>query len=104
MVPHIQIEETINQILGASEDEMKAAVTAVSDERKGERLIVLHTKIAQTPEQIRAGLTAAGLPNLFIPAADSFFEVEAIPVLGTGKLDLKALKTTAQARVSQEGA
>ena len=37
-------------------------------------------------------LAAAGLPNLWIPAADSFFEVDEIPVLGTGKLDLQALK------------
>jgi acyl-[acyl-carrier-protein]-phospholipid O-acyltransferase/long-chain-fatty-acid--[acyl-carrier-protein] ligase len=102
MVPHIQIEEMINQVLGASDEEMKAAVTAVTDERKGERIIVLHTQITQTPDEIRKALTAAGLPNLFIPGSDSFFEVPAIPVLGTGKLDLKALKDLAQARVNSQ--
>ena len=59
------------------------------DEKKGERLIVLHTKLEKSADELRKGLTAAGLPNLFIPAADSFFEVESIPILGTGKLDLR---------------
>ena len=44
MVPHIKIEESLNQILGATE-EMLAAVTAVPDAKKGERLIVLHLAI-----------------------------------------------------------
>ena len=35
--------------------------------KKGERLIVLHTKLAKSPDELRKGLTAAGLPNLFIP-------------------------------------
>jgi acyl-[acyl-carrier-protein]-phospholipid O-acyltransferase / long-chain-fatty-acid--[acyl-carrier-protein] ligase len=95
MVPHIQIEEMINQVIGASDDEMKAAITAVPDERKGERIVVLHTAIEKTPDEICKALTAAGLPNLFIPGTDSFFLVDCIPVLGTGKLDLKALKTAA---------
>jgi acyl-[acyl-carrier-protein]-phospholipid O-acyltransferase/long-chain-fatty-acid--[acyl-carrier-protein] ligase len=35
------------------------------------------------------------LSNLWIPSPDSFLQVEAIPLLGTGKLDLKALKQVA---------
>ena len=42
------------------------------------------------------GLTAAGFPNIFIPALDSFLQVAEIPVLGTGKLDLNGLKQMAQ--------
>jgi acyl-[acyl-carrier-protein]-phospholipid O-acyltransferase/long-chain-fatty-acid--[acyl-carrier-protein] ligase len=102
MVPHIQIEEELNKLLGASDDAMKCAVTAVSHPKKGERLIVLHTKLEKSPEDLRKGLTDAGLPNLFIPGSDSFFEVEKIPVLGTGKLDLKAMRTLAEER-SAEG-
>jgi acyl-[acyl-carrier-protein]-phospholipid O-acyltransferase/long-chain-fatty-acid--[acyl-carrier-protein] ligase len=44
-------------------------------------------------------LTAAGLPNLWIPGSDSFYEVEQIPVLGTGKLDLQAVKELAKVKV-----
>jgi acyl-[acyl-carrier-protein]-phospholipid O-acyltransferase/long-chain-fatty-acid--[acyl-carrier-protein] ligase len=102
MVPHIQIEEELNKLLGASDDAMKCCVTAVSHPKKGERLIVLHTKLEKSPDDLRKGLTEAGLPNLFIPTADSFFEVEKIPVLGTGKLDLKAMRSVAEERVKED--
>src|SRR5208282_2668063 len=40
MVPHIKVEDKLHEIIGATEQTF--AVTAVPDERKGERLIVLH--------------------------------------------------------------
>jgi acyl-[acyl-carrier-protein]-phospholipid O-acyltransferase/long-chain-fatty-acid--[acyl-carrier-protein] ligase len=95
MVPHIRIEESLARVIGAGEDELKVAVTAIPDERKGERLIVLHTKLDKSPEKICRELAAAGLPNLWIPSPDSFVEVEQIPVLGTGKFDLKGIKEQA---------
>jgi acyl-[acyl-carrier-protein]-phospholipid O-acyltransferase/long-chain-fatty-acid--[acyl-carrier-protein] ligase len=98
MVPHIKVEETLSRVVGAGEEELKVAVTAVPDERKGERLVVLHTKLDKSPEQICRELAAAGLPNLWIPSPDSFIEVEQIPVLGTGKFDLKGMKDRALAR------
>ena len=95
MVPHIRIEEELQAIVSADADELKAAVTSVPDPRKGERLVVLHTELPKTPEAICRELAAANLPNIWIPSPDSFCRVEAIPVLGTGKLDLKALKELA---------
>jgi acyl-[acyl-carrier-protein]-phospholipid O-acyltransferase/long-chain-fatty-acid--[acyl-carrier-protein] ligase len=101
MVPHIKIEETLNEIAGTADQEhVSLAVSAVPDEKKGERLIVLHTKLEKTPRELIDGLGKAGLPNLFIPGADSFFEVEQLPVLGTGKLDLRALKQLALEKAS----
>lgn len=96
MVPHIKIEEILNSLVADPEnDRPKIAVTAIPDEKKGERLIVLHTMLNQTPDQLRKALADAGLPNLFIPSADSFLEVPELPILGSGKLDLKAIKQTA---------
>tara|TARA_B100000945_G_scaffold298637_2_gene278615 strand:+ start:4911 stop:8783 length:3873 start_codon:yes stop_codon:yes gene_type:complete len=96
MIPHIKIEESLNEILGATE-EMLAAVTAVPDARKGERLIVLHLPTEIEIDNIRKSLSEEhGLPNIFIPSADSFLLVDELPVLGTGKLDLKGLKTKAE--------
>jgi acyl-[acyl-carrier-protein]-phospholipid O-acyltransferase / long-chain-fatty-acid--[acyl-carrier-protein] ligase len=99
MVPHIKIEEAIQKILGGDEEHLLAAVTAVPDAFKGERLIVLHLAGQKQPEQICRELSAAGLPNLWIPSPDSFIEVPEIPILGTGKLDLRAIKDTAVARM-----
>ncbi len=95
MVPHIRVEEAIRQVLKVDEDEIKIAVSSVSDAKKGERLVVLYTELSQTPEQICKALAAAGLPALWIPSPDSFRQVETIPILGTGKLDLKHLKDLA---------
>lgn len=99
MVPHIQIEEAINEIIGESDDALSVGVTSVPDEKKGERIIVLHTKLSKTPSEIVKGLSARGLPNLFLPSEDSFIEVEAIPLLGTGKLDLRGLQQLAKEKV-----
>lgn len=100
MVPHIKIEETLQRVVGAGDDELKVAVTAVPDERKGERLVVLHTRLEKSPEQVCRELAALGLPNLWIPSPDSFVEVEQIPVLGTGKFDLKGMRDVALKRFS----
>ncbi|HTQ39405.1 MAG TPA: AMP-binding protein [Pirellulales bacterium] len=100
MVPHLKIEEALQQILGGDEEHLMAVVTAVPDPFKGERLVVMHLPVNKTPEQIRRELSAAGLPNLWIPASDSFCQVPEIPVLGTGKLDLRALKELALAKFS----
>ncbi len=105
MVPHLRIEEELMRVIGDCPDDEKiqVCVTAVPDEKKGERVVVLHLKTAATVDQMRVALTAAGLPNLFVPGADSFFEVEQIPILGTGKLDLKHARTLAAELTSNQG-
>jgi acyl-[acyl-carrier-protein]-phospholipid O-acyltransferase/long-chain-fatty-acid--[acyl-carrier-protein] ligase len=96
MVPHIRIEEAIQKTLGQEEGEISVVVSSVPDEKKGERLVVVHTKLARSPDEICRELAASGMPNLWIPDKDSFLEVEAIPVLGSGKIDLVAVANTAK--------
>jgi acyl-[acyl-carrier-protein]-phospholipid O-acyltransferase / long-chain-fatty-acid--[acyl-carrier-protein] ligase len=96
MVPHIRIEEAIQKILGLDEGQLSVVVTSVPDERKGERLVVVHTPLSMTPQEICERLGKIGVPNLWIPGSDSFLEVEAIPVLGSGKTDLKAISDLAK--------
>lgn len=103
MVPHVLIEETLQKILGGDDEHLQAAVTAVPDAKKGERLVVVHLPMNKTPEQIEKELSAAGLPNLFIPSPDSYIQVDQIPLLGTGKLDLKAVRDIALARFGKKG-
>jgi acyl-[acyl-carrier-protein]-phospholipid O-acyltransferase/long-chain-fatty-acid--[acyl-carrier-protein] ligase len=96
MVPHLRIEETLNQVLRLEDaEEIKLVVSAVSDAKKGEKIVVLHTGLSLPPEEICRKLAEAGLPSLWIPAADGFRQVEKIPLLGTGKLDLKGVKDLA---------
>lgn len=95
MIPHIRVEELLTRIVGQDEDKLTVAVTAVADPRKGERLVVLHTGLPKPPDQINRDLAAAGLPPLWIPSPDSYQQVDEIPVLGSGKLDLRRLKELA---------
>ena len=98
MVPHIKIEQELERLIeGEDEDPMiQVAVTAVPDARKGERLIVLHRPLGdKTVDGLLQSLSDLGLPNIWIPSSDSFLEVEEIPLLGTGKMDLKAVQQVA---------
>jgi acyl-[acyl-carrier-protein]-phospholipid O-acyltransferase/long-chain-fatty-acid--[acyl-carrier-protein] ligase len=93
MVPHLKVEEALNNLAGTSE--LSFAVAGVPDERKGERLIVLHTLSEEKIKEVQSGLPGTGLPNLWIPRQNAFFKVEKIPLLGTGKLDLRLVRETA---------
>jgi acyl-[acyl-carrier-protein]-phospholipid O-acyltransferase/long-chain-fatty-acid--[acyl-carrier-protein] ligase len=95
MVPHVKVEEALQNLLGSPET--RFAVTGVPDERKGERLVVLHTVPEEKLKEVQTGLPGAGLPNLWVPRPNAYFRVEKIPVLGTGKLDLRAIREQAVA-------
>ncbi len=101
MVPHLKIEDALQEI--SNNVERVFAVTGVPDERKGERLIVLYATAEETARQAAEQLASAGLlPNLWIPKWSDFFKVAEIPILGTGKTDLRALKDIAQARAKEQ--
>ncbi|HUR27539.1 MAG TPA: AMP-binding protein [Planctomycetota bacterium] len=78
------------------------AVTALDDEQRGERLVVLHTPLLHGIESLLERARKDGLSNLFTPRAADAFEVEALPQLATGKIDLgKLKKLAAESRRSQ---
>ena len=93
MVPHGKVEDALHQ--AAETYEQVFAVTSIPDEKKGEQLAVLHTLDEDVIPGLLEKVTTSGLPNLFIPRKDAFIKVEQLPVLGTGKLDLRALKRVA---------
>ncbi len=87
MVPHEAIEQKIIELLELSgRDERPLAIVGVQDEAKGEALVLLSAVDIDTSE-LRKKLQEAGVPNLWIPKHVQ--RVEAIPVLASGKLDLK---------------
>lgn len=93
MVPHIKVEEKLHELAGVTEQTF--VVTSVADEKKGERLVVLHKLAADKFQACLEKLTTSDLPNLWKPKADAFVRLEAFPMLGTGKLDLRKVKEVA---------
>ena len=90
MVPHEAVENKIVDLLGLSgRDERPLAVVGVQDEAKGEALVLLSAVDVDLGE-LRKELHEAGIPNLWIPKHVQ--RVESIPVLASGKLDLKKCK------------
>jgi acyl-[acyl-carrier-protein]-phospholipid O-acyltransferase/long-chain-fatty-acid--[acyl-carrier-protein] ligase len=93
MVPHIKVEEKLQELVDAHEQVL--AVTGIPDEKKGERLVVLHTLDDETLQKCLSRLDQTGLPNLWVPRPQAFFKVDAMPYLGTGKLDLRKIRQLA---------
>lgn len=92
MVPHLRVEEKLHELAGAAEQTF--VVAGVPDEKKGERLVVFVLQSLSENElaAVIKKFNACELPNLWKPKAEAFHRVAAFPLLGTGKLDLRAVK------------
>ncbi|HVJ80981.1 MAG TPA: MFS transporter [Planctomycetia bacterium] len=93
MVPHAKVEDAIHEALETAD--RCCVVVGIPDERKGERLVVLHTRIQMSTDALWDRLRAKQIPPLWLPGKTSFHEVPEIPILGTGKTDLKGAKKLA---------
>lgn len=92
MVPHLKVEEALLRVPGIS----GANVTAVPDTAKGERLVGFY--VAEEPLEpalVWRHLNESEMPKIWIPKAADIYRIEELPVLGTGKIDLKRLKAMA---------
>jgi acyl-[acyl-carrier-protein]-phospholipid O-acyltransferase / long-chain-fatty-acid--[acyl-carrier-protein] ligase len=94
MVSHGAVEEALHQALGVTEPVF--AVAGVADPRKGEALAVLHTCPQEAVPELLKKLSEMGLSNLYIPRKDRFIFVAELPLLGSGKLDLKRVSDIAR--------
>jgi acyl-[acyl-carrier-protein]-phospholipid O-acyltransferase/long-chain-fatty-acid--[acyl-carrier-protein] ligase len=94
MVSHVHLEEVLHRALGSLEQRL--VVTSVSDQQKGERFVVLHLDLGLEVEALLRRVRDSGLPPLWVPRREHFYRVEALPLMGSGKLDLKVVKHTAQ--------
>jgi acyl-[acyl-carrier-protein]-phospholipid O-acyltransferase/long-chain-fatty-acid--[acyl-carrier-protein] ligase len=100
MVPHETVEEGIVRALGLeSESTRRIAIVGVPDVDKGEALVMLSTlpggPEAQEIVQLRYRLIDRGVPPLWIPK--KLIRVTEIPVLASGKLDVKGCEKIAKA-------
>jgi acyl-[acyl-carrier-protein]-phospholipid O-acyltransferase/long-chain-fatty-acid--[acyl-carrier-protein] ligase len=94
MVPHLKIEEVATAVL----DDPDCVVAAVPDEERGERLVLFYTKDVPA-DVLWDALNKSELPKLWVPKKDNIHRIDAIPVLGTGKVDLRAVKQLAASSI-----
>ena len=99
MVPHIKVEDKLHELAGTTEQTF--VVTSVPDEKRGERLMVLHTLPNDKLKESLDGLAKSDLPALWRPRVDQFIHVEKLPYLGTGKLDLRKARELALAEAQR---
>jgi len=91
MVPHVKIEETINEVLGSA----ASAVTALPDPQRGEKLVAFYSQNGISRDELWSKLNQTDLPKLWIPKRENLHCIDAIPILGSGKADLKKLQALA---------
>jgi acyl-[acyl-carrier-protein]-phospholipid O-acyltransferase/long-chain-fatty-acid--[acyl-carrier-protein] ligase len=94
MVSHVHVEDALHKALGSVET--KLVVTAIPDEQKGEKLVVLHLPLEIDVDELLNRVREARMPRLWVPRRENFFQIEALPMLGSGKLDLRGAKEAAQ--------
>jgi acyl-[acyl-carrier-protein]-phospholipid O-acyltransferase / long-chain-fatty-acid--[acyl-carrier-protein] ligase len=93
MVPHGTVEQKIIEAFGWDQTESPAVfVTGIPDATKGEALVLLTTHDVAA-DALRSKLGEVGVPNLWVPKIIK--RVEKIPMLGTGKTDLKRCRELA---------
>jgi acyl-[acyl-carrier-protein]-phospholipid O-acyltransferase/long-chain-fatty-acid--[acyl-carrier-protein] ligase len=95
MVPHETVEDLVNKALGHGDDARLIAIVGVPDEAKGEALVILSSNPDIDLQALRVKLTEEGIPALWIPK--KIVDVPEIPILASGKLDIKGCETIARA-------
>ena len=98
-MPHVKIEDKLHELAGVTEQVF--AVSAIPDEKKGERIAVLHTLPDAKLASVLEKLAQCDLPPLWKPRANQFFHIDTLPYLGTGKIDLRGVKVLASELASK---
>jgi acyl-[acyl-carrier-protein]-phospholipid O-acyltransferase/long-chain-fatty-acid--[acyl-carrier-protein] ligase len=81
--------------------EAAAVVTALPDEQRGEKLIAFYAQNGISREELWEKLNQTNLPKLWIPKRENLYSVDSLPLLGSGKVDLRQIKAMAQARAQK---
>ena len=98
MVGHLAVEELC--LKGLDTHNRAVAVTSIPDEKKGEELAILYVKDAADADELYQIVSDSDLPNICKPRRENYIPVDALPILGSGKLDIMKLRKTALAAKS----
>ncbi len=93
---------TVENLAGAAWPEHAHAAAAVAGGRKGDMIVLLTEYPSPTREALQQELQRRQLPERYLPAR--IFQVESIPLLGTGKLDTVAATRLAESLVASQDA
>jgi acyl-[acyl-carrier-protein]-phospholipid O-acyltransferase/long-chain-fatty-acid--[acyl-carrier-protein] ligase len=92
MIPHGVVEAAIARVPGVT----GCSVTAAPDAQRGERLVAFYTDgDGVTPAAIVEALGQLTLPRLWLPKAENIRHLAELPLLATGKVDLRRLRQMA---------
>jgi len=83
------VEQEIGKLLN---EESQISATAIPDAKKGERVVLL-LEGTQDLDELKEQIKGLEMNPLFVPS--SYFKVEEVPKLGTGKADFKGAKRLA---------
>ncbi|HOI53587.1 MAG TPA: AMP-binding protein, partial [Azonexus sp.] len=87
--------EVVEKLAVATAPDKPHAVSSQPDESKGEALVLFTTDPALSRDMLASKARELGLPELAVPR--KILVVEALPLLGTGKIDYVTLKQMAEA-------
>ncbi len=93
MVPHLKLEEAVYKTM----PDCSCAVAGIPDANRGERLVLLYTNPEIKPSELWQSLARTDLPRLWLPKQENVYWVDALPTLGTGKIDLRGVRRLAEA-------
>lgn len=90
------VEQWISQLW----DDADHAVVSIRDSRKGERLLLITTKKPAMREALLVYFRDKGVPELYVPR--EVVSVEALPLLGSGKVNYPAINAMIEGRASTQ--
>jgi acyl-[acyl-carrier-protein]-phospholipid O-acyltransferase/long-chain-fatty-acid--[acyl-carrier-protein] ligase len=74
------------------DEESQIGITAIPDAKKGEKIVLL-LEGSQDLDELKEAIKALDMNPLFVPS--SYYKVDEVPKLGTGKADFKGIKKMA---------
>ncbi|MCK5000373.1 MAG: AMP-binding protein, partial [Anaerohalosphaera sp.] len=93
MIPHIGVEEVYLSAIGSNEQIV--AVIGIPEPKKGEELVVLYLPAAGNADKLHEIMTQSDVPNMWKPRKTSYVQIDKMPLLGSGKLDLASIRQIA---------